>query len=169
MGIAFMKQWAASGLNETIKLYSGFTIDYSTLPAIGSAAIGTVHAQMWKPESDSPANQRFVKDYIARFGSMPSHFAVQAYDAPGLIAAGVKLRHGDVSDRRALVLAMRKHGLKSVRGDVTYNVNGFPIQPFFKRTVDAGPDGLPKIVSGAMIGKQKDSYWRSCPVSQRAG
>jgi branched-chain amino acid transport system substrate-binding protein len=169
MGISFMKQWAAAGLNKEIKLYSGFTVDYSTLPAIGAAAIGTVHAQMWDPEGQSPANQRFVKEYVARFGAMPSDFAVQAYDAAGLIAAGVKGTGGKVDDGAALVLAMRRHGLDSVRGRVKYNVNGFPIQPFYKRTVVAGADGQPKIVVAGAVTEQKDAYWERCPAPKRAG
>ena len=169
MGISFMKQWASAGLNKEVKLYSGFTIDYSTLPAIGDAAVGSVHAQMWDPQSTSPANQRFVKDYLAKFGGMPSDFALQAYDAPGLIAAGVKAVGGKVDDAAALVLAMRKNGLMSVRGNVRYNVNGFPIQPFYKRTVVAGSSGQPLIVGGEKILEQKDFYWERCPVDKRAG
>ncbi len=169
MGISFMKQWAASGLNKEMKLYSGFTIDYSTLPAIGAAAVGTVHAQMWRPQSDSPANQRFVKDYVARYGAMPSDFALQSYDAPALIAAGLKATGGKADDAAALVLAMRRNGLSSPRGDLKFNVNGYPIQAFYKRTVVAGPDGQPLIVGGDKIFEQKDFYWEQCPADRRAG
>ncbi|MCW5772375.1 MAG: ABC transporter substrate-binding protein, partial [Rhodospirillaceae bacterium] len=43
MGISFVKQWAASGAGKEIKLYTVFTIDNATLPAIGDAAVGSYH------------------------------------------------------------------------------------------------------------------------------
>ena len=37
-----MKQWESSGLGKTIKLYTLYTVDNSTLPAIGLAAVMAV-------------------------------------------------------------------------------------------------------------------------------
>ncbi len=170
MGIAFMKQWAASGAGKDIKLYTVFTVDWLTLPAIKEAAIGSFHTNYWDPNSSNPTNQKFVKDYVAKFGAMPSHFAAQSYDAPGLIAAGLKQAGKQVSDKNLLPLAkaMRRVEYASARGPYKYNVNGMPIQNFYHRAVVAGADGKPTIKTiGPVFTNQKDSYWTKCPKSRR--
>src|SRR5437016_636393 len=45
MGIQFVKQYAQSGLRETLPLYSAFTVDETTLPAIGDAAEGNYRSE----------------------------------------------------------------------------------------------------------------------------
>src|SRR5262249_19734229 len=132
MGIAFVKQWAASGLNKEMKLYTAFSIDYVTLGAMGESAVGAIVPTMWNQDIANPRNEKFVKDYVAKFGHMPSNFAAQSYDAPGVIAAALKAASGKVDDTAALAKAMRTSPIDSVRGTLKYNVNGFPIQPFYK-------------------------------------
>ena len=78
MGVAFMKQWVASGLAANVKLYSINTIDNISLPAVGDAALGAIEAQHWTPDLDNPKNKRFVKDYAAAYGHLPSHLATAA-------------------------------------------------------------------------------------------
>jgi branched-chain amino acid transport system substrate-binding protein len=167
MGIAFIKQWKASGIGESIKLYSVFMIDYATLPAIGDAAVGSVHAQIWDPASADPRSQRFLKDYVAKFGQMPSDLAIHAYDATTLIADGVRAAGGKIDDAAALVRAMRKGGLSSVRGDLRYNVNGYLIQPFYSRTVIRDSDGRLTIKVTGKLSDHRDSYWEKCPAERR--
>ncbi len=168
MGIAFMKQWAASGAGKEIKLYTVYTVDYESLPAIGDAAVGTYHTNWWDPESKHPANQRFVKDYVARYGKMPSHFSAQGYDGLRLLAATVKAMGAKVEDGLAFAKALRRTSYDSVRGPYKYNVNGIPIQNFIKREVVRGDDGKPKIVGREVIFKDhKDSYWEKCPEKER--
>lgn len=167
MGVAFMKQWAASGLNKEIKLYSIYTIDGVTLPAIGEAGIGATEAGHWNPDMDNPRNKRFIKDYIAKFGHMPSYFAVQSYDAPGLIVKGLKATGGKTNDMAAVARAIRKGTLDSPRGTLKFNVNGMLLQPYWRLNVVAGPDGKPVIKGGEKILDHKDAYWQKCPANMR--
>lgn len=167
MGIAFMKQWAASGLGKSIKLYQIFVVDHVTLRPIGNAAVGTFHTNQWDSDSKRSANVKFVKDYIAKNGYHPSHFASQAYDGALLIASAVKGTGGKVDDTLALMKEMRKANYESVRGKYTYNVNGIPIQNFYKREVVAGPDGKPMIrTAGIVVAESKDAEWQRCKKSE---
>jgi branched-chain amino acid transport system substrate-binding protein len=169
MGPAFVKQWHASGIGKEIKLYTIHTIDGVTLPAIGDAGIGAIETIQWSHDLDNATNRKFVKDYVAKFGHMPSNFAQQAYDAPRLIAAAVKAQKGRIDDVAALMKAMRKVSYPSARGPYQYNVNGFPIQNFYKVEVIRGADGKPAIVNrGIVISNHKDSYWEKCPADKRA-
>ena len=167
MGIAFMKQWTSSGLNKEIKLYSGFTTDYVTLPAMGDSAVGSILPTMWNDDIKNERNAKFVKDYIAKFNSQPSNFAAQSYDAPALIAAAVKATGGKVDDGAAMAKAMRTSTLASVRGDIKYNVNGFPIQPFYKAVVVKGADGKIGLKTEGKIWERPDTMSEKCPADKR--
>src|SRR5262249_39599798 len=104
MGVAFMKQWAVSGLADKVKLYTMYVIDHVTLPPIGNAALGTVFAYHWNAEDASAATKKFVADYSAKYGAVPSLYSMQAYDAALAIDAAIKGVKGDISDRKALAL-----------------------------------------------------------------
>jgi branched-chain amino acid transport system substrate-binding protein len=168
MAIAFIKQWDASGVGKEIKLYTVFSVDNATLPAIGNAAVGTYHSSHWGTDLPFPANQKFVKDYVAKYNAQPSEFAAQAYDAVILIDAAVKAVKGKVDDSAALAKALRHTPYASTRGPYQYNVNGVPIQNFYLREVVKGADGKPEIVTrGAILEKHKDAYWEQCPAAMR--
>ena len=163
MGTAFMKQWAAAGLGKDIKLYTVFVINHLNLPAIGEAAIGSYFADYWNAESEAPGNQRFVKGYIAKHKAHPSHFAAQAYDAAFLIDSGVKGVQDKVDDRKALSAALRKADYESIHGKFSFNVNGFPIQDYYKFSVVKGPGGAPAIkTEGVVFKAHKDAYHGEC-------
>jgi branched-chain amino acid transport system substrate-binding protein len=167
MGIAFMKQWASSGLASSIRLYPIWMIDYVTLPAVGDAALNTTHTNHWNPESDDPRNQRMVKAYLAKHNAMPSQFVAQSYDAPGAIAAALRRLGGRTDDPPAIARAIREGGLDSVRGTLKYNVNGFLIQPHYRREVVRGEDGKLRIRAGEKIFEQPDAYSGECPAERR--
>jgi branched-chain amino acid transport system substrate-binding protein len=168
MSPAFFKQWAASGIGKDVRLYTVFSVDNATLPAIGDAALGTYHASYWGHDLAIPANQRFVKDYTAKYGGLPSEFAAQAYDAVLLIDAAVKAVGGKLDDPMALAKALRHTPYPSTRGPYQYNVNGVPIQNFYLREVVKGADGKATIVTkGAIFEKHKDAYWEQCPANMR--
>ncbi len=167
MGIAFVKQWAASGLAKEMKLYSAFSVDYVTLGAMGDSALGAIVPTMWNNDIANPKNEKFVKDYMAKFGHMPSNFSAQAYDAPGVIAAGVKAAGGKVDDAAALAKAMRKAPIESVRGNLKFNVNGFPIQPFYKAVVVKGADGKIGMKIEGKIWERPDTMTAKCPAEKR--
>ena len=168
MGVAFFKNWQASGAAKDIKLYTAFTVDWSTLPAIGEAALGTYHTMFWNVDLDNTTNKTFVKDFVAANGRNPSHYAAQAYDGARIIAAGLKATGGKFDDGPALAKAIRKAKFESVRGPFAYNVNGMPIQNFYLREVVKGADGKPAIVTrGAIFQSHKDAYWEKCPADKR--
>ena len=165
MGIAFMKQWAVSGLAGKVKLYTMYVIDHVTLPAIGNAAIGTVLAYHWDADGAAPQTKKFVKDYTAKFGATPSIYSMQAYDSALAIDAAVRNVKGDLSDRKAVALAMRKADFASVRGHMKFGPNHFPIQDYYQFTVERGPGDAPAIKTGAVIFKDyPDPYSKDCKM-----
>ncbi|MHA1568957.1 MAG: ABC transporter substrate-binding protein [Alphaproteobacteria bacterium] len=166
MGIAFVKQWAASGLGKQIKLYTTFTVDYLTLGPIGAAAVGSFHTNYWDPNSDVPANKKFIAAYKKKFGKMPSHYAAQSYDAPFLIDSAVRAVGGDLKDKDGIRNALRKADFASVRGKFSYNVNHHPIQNYYEREVVMGANGKPMIATRSVVFNNiKDSHYKKCKMS----
>jgi branched-chain amino acid transport system substrate-binding protein len=167
MGISFLKQWATSGLRGQLKLYTLYVVDNATLPAIGEAAIGSVHTGHWNPNLDNPRNREFLRAYQAAYNATPSMFAAQGYDGARAIAAAVRSLNAKVDDTAAFARAIRKNGLASVRGDLKYNVNGFPIQPYWKIEVVAGSDGKPMKRGRDIVFERPDALWEKCPADKR--
>lgn len=169
MGIAFMKQWDASGAGKEIKLYTLAVVDNVTLKAVGNTAVGTFHAMFWDPNGQFPGNQKFVKGYIAKYGHYPSYFAAQAYDGPRLLAAALREMGGKFDENDLLTLAkkMRRANFESVRGPFKYNVNGIPIQDWYKLEVLPDKDGPTIKATDIVFKAHLDSYWKECPEAMR--
>jgi branched-chain amino acid transport system substrate-binding protein len=145
-GGAFIKQYQQSGLAETIPLFTTFTVDALSLPRLQEAGldsvIGTQHTQQWSPDLDFEQNKKFVSDFKAKFGTYPSFYAAQSYDAIFLIKSAVEAVNGNIDDMDAMREAFRKADYPSTRGPHTYGKNHFPIANFYLREVVADADGV---------------------------
>ena len=128
LGINFIKQWGQAGMKGKIPLLTSSTTDGIGLPAMGDAALGVLSGTFWGPDFANAANQRFVKEFEAKYKRIPSQYAAQGYDAAQLIDAALTKTGGKVDDKKALLAAFRTAGFASVRGDFKFNTNQFPIQ-----------------------------------------
>ena len=142
---AFIKQYDQAGLKDTLPLYSVFTVDGISLPKLQAAkfngVLGSKITQEWDPSLDNAANKKFVGDFKAKYGTYPSFYAAQSYDAIMLIASAVKATGGNMEDKAAVRAALKAANFDSVRGKYTYGNNNMPIQNFYLREVVADADG----------------------------
>jgi len=97
MGVAFFRQWAASGLGGEVKLYTVAAVDNLSLPAIGEAALGSLHSSWWDVSSSHSENEKFKRSYVAKHGVLPAEYALAPYDGARMIAAAVKALGGGAS------------------------------------------------------------------------
>jgi branched-chain amino acid transport system substrate-binding protein len=164
MGIQFVKQYVQAGLRDQIPLYSVFTVDEVSLPALKEAAIGQYEARFWSPDLNVPASKRYVADFEKKFGYTPSYYGAQSYDAIMLIDSAVKATKGNLKDAKALAAAMNKAGFDSVRGKFSFNVNHLPIQDFFvlKAVKASNKDGVAMQIEQKAFEKHKDAYYQEC-------
>jgi branched-chain amino acid transport system substrate-binding protein len=166
MGIQFIKQYVQAGMREQIPLYSVFTVDETTLPALKEAAIGQYEARFWSPDIKIPASQKYVADFRKKFGYTPSFYGAQSYDGIMLIDSAVRAVKGNVKDVKGMVAAMEKADFKSVRGDFKYNVNHHPIQDFYLlRAAKGGPDGVEMQIQKKVFDDHKDAYYKDCKMN----
>src|SRR3954467_12356697 len=90
MGIQFVKQYTQAGLRDQIPLYTVFTVDETTLPAVKDAAVGVYEARYWSPDLKNPASKKYVGDFRKKFGYTPSFYGAQSYEGILLIDSAVK-------------------------------------------------------------------------------
>ena len=165
LGIQFVKQYAETGLKDKFPLYTAYTVDNSTLPAIGDPALGQETATLWNAELDNPANKRYVADFTKEYGYLPAEYGAQAYDAINLIDSAVRIVGGKIEDKKAFIAALEKADFHSVRGAFRFNTNHFGIQNFYMEKVVKGADGKPYLKLGDVALKDHgDAYASECEM-----
>ncbi len=165
MGIQFVKQYAQAGLRGQIPLYSVYTLDEVTLPAVKEAGLGNFETRYWSPDLNNEANRRYVTDFKKKFGYTPSFYGAQSYDGMLLIDSAVRAVRGNLADKQGMIAAMRKADFKSTRGPFTYNVNHFPSQNFYLLRVVQNPDGeYVTQIQSTVFEAHKDAYYKDCPM-----
>ncbi|WDZ79841.1 ABC transporter substrate-binding protein (plasmid) [Ensifer adhaerens] len=162
MGIAFMKQYAQSGVNIPV-MGPGFSFSQDVLPAIGDAALGVKNSATWSKDLDNEANKKFVEAFKAEYKRLPSIYAAQSWDTANLILAA--LSKADVKDKDAFRAALKAADFQSVRGKFSFNNNNHPIQNIYVREVVKEDDGVltNKIIATAFE-DHKDAYADKCSM-----
>jgi branched-chain amino acid transport system substrate-binding protein len=115
--ITFTKQAAPLGFFDEVYFTSLYETD--ALQALGAEAPEGVRGYSRAPffAIDSPSIEPFITTYRDRYGVYPSDWAIMAYDAVNLWAAGVT-ETGDL-DPDKLVAALEGYQFESLRGSVT--------------------------------------------------
>src|SRR4249920_127199 len=167
MGIQFMRQYAQAGLRQQVPLYSVYTADELSLPAVKDAALGQWETRFWSPDLKVPANEKFVAYYRKKHGRSPSFYGAQSYDGIMLIDSAVRAVKGNLKDQKGMIAAMRKANFNSVRGKYTYNNNHFPIQNFYLLKAVSGATAAADPVleiQETVFKEHKDAYFKDCPM-----
>jgi len=159
MGIAFMKQYAGSGVG--LPVYGpAFSFDEIILGAVGDAAIGVKNTSQWAYDLDVPANIAFVEAFRAKHGRTPTLYASQGYDAARLILSALDKAHPDDADAFRSALAAAE--FESTRGDFRFNTNHHPIQDIYVREVIAGEGKPTNRLVGVAIADRADDFAAEC-------
>ncbi|MFC5848806.1 ABC transporter substrate-binding protein [Deinococcus petrolearius] len=142
--VLFMKQFAQFGLNKSVKLaVFGDMTDEKFIGAVGDSAVGYLSALPWAYDLPNDANRAFISAYRAKYKEAPGVFAQRGWDTARVIVEALKRTKGNVSNKPALLGALRSVSFPSPRGtfrfdSVTQNV----INPVYVREVARTPDGL---------------------------
>ncbi|MCB5364869.1 ABC transporter substrate-binding protein [Pusillimonas sp. CC-YST705] len=162
--VAFVRQFAASGLKNQVQLYSvGALVDPTVIGAQADAALGVISANTWNAGIDNPQNQRFLKDFVAKHDREPTTFAAQTYDAVMYLDAALK-KAGGAQDRAKLIDALRHNdGFQSIRGNFKLNRNHFPIQDMVIQQVEKTDGGYQQKIL-AKIEDVSDRYVDECEM-----
>jgi len=161
MGIAFMKQYAQSGVNIPV-LGPGFSFSQDILPAVGDAALGVKNSASWAKDLDNEANRKFVAAFQAEYNRLPSIYAAQSWDTANLIVSA--LAKASVKDKEAFRAALKAADFQSVRGKFSFNTNNHPIQDIYVREVVKEGDVLTNKIIATAFEQHKDAYAGDCKM-----
>jgi branched-chain amino acid transport system substrate-binding protein len=166
MGIQFLKQYSEAGLRGQFPLYSVYTVDEISIPAVKHAALGQLETRYWSPDLKNPANEKYVADFRKKYNKMPVFYGAQSYDGILLIDSAVKAVKGNLSDKKGMIAAMRKADFASTRGKFAFNHNHFPIQNFYLLKTVSGPAGQDPVmeIQKTVFTNHKDSYEKECKM-----
>jgi branched-chain amino acid transport system substrate-binding protein len=161
MGIAFMKQFAQSGVKIPV-MGPGFSFSQDVLPAIGDAAIGAKASGQWVPDFDTEVSKKFVADFQKEYNRLPSIYALQAYDAAQLILSATA--KASVKDTDAFRAELLKADIKSPRGNFKFNTNQHPIQDLYITEVVKKDGVLTNKTVEKIFSDHGDAYAQDCKI-----
>ncbi len=166
MGINFIKQWVAAGLNKQMVLVTpGFSADEDVIKAVGDPMLGMYNTAHWAHDLGNAENRKFVADFQKEYGRTPTVYAAQGYDTARMLDAAVRDAKGKIEDKAAFGKALAAANFKSVRGEFKFNVNHFPIQNYYLRQIWKDPSGriTNKLVS-TVLTNHPDAYAPACKM-----
>ncbi|WP_119274857.1 ABC transporter substrate-binding protein [Taklimakanibacter deserti] len=161
MGIAFMKQYAQSGVAIPV-MGPGFSFDQDVLGAIGDAAVGVKNSSQWSKDLDNKANKKFVESFKAEYNRLPSLYASQGYDTANLIIAA--LAKAKVTDADGFRAALKAADFPSVRGKFKFGPNNHPIQDIYVREVVKEDGVITNKIIGTAFTDHQDAYAAQCKM-----
>lgn len=160
MGITFVRQFHDAKLG--IPIYSGFSVEETTIHAMGEAADGALSSAVYNDDLKNPENEKFVKAYVAKYNQRPSIYAALGYDAVQVLDRAVASVKGDLSKKDELRAALRQAKFNLARGPMQFNTNQFPMQNFYLVQAVKGPSGMHMEYRGDIFTPHRDSYSSQC-------
>ena len=161
MGISFLKQYAASGVDIPLT-GPAFSFDQGILQAVGSAALGVVNTSLWNKDLDNAANKAFVKSFQEAYGRLPSLYASQGFDTANLIISA--LEKADAKNAGAFRDALRAADFDSTRGDFSFSSNQHPVQSIYARQVIQEGDVFTNKVLSMVLENHSNAYVDDCKM-----
>ena len=161
MGISFLKQYAASGVDIPLT-GPAFSFDQGILQAVGAAALGVVNTSQWNKDLDNATNKAFVKSFQDAYGRLPSLYASQGFDTANLVISA--LEKADVQNAGAFRDALRAADFESTRGDFRFASNQHPIQSIYARQVIQEGDVFTNKVLSMVLENHSNAYVDDCKM-----
>ncbi|CAB3709910.1 ABC transporter substrate-binding protein [Achromobacter sp. K91] len=166
VGVNFVRQLRQAGLMEKLPFFSESLIDSNTLTALKEQAVGAIYGTPWATTLDNPQNRKFVEAFKAKYGRLPSEYAVGGYDAAFLLDTAIKQQGGKVGDSKALAAAVKAAGANfpTVRGKFRFNSNNMPVQDLYAYQVVKEGDGVGLKQLAKVFTDHQDAYVADCPL-----
>ncbi len=134
MGVSFVRQYGAvAGRPPLFGLQQSF--EPVALPAMGESAAAARSVGIWAELIDTPQNKRFVSEFEAENGRIPSAQAMIGYEAALLLDAAIRAVHGEVDNHDALRAALRKADFQPIRGPLRFASNQTIVQSIYLRQI----------------------------------
>ena len=140
----FIQQYSSFGLKAKTPLLAAMNgTDQSVIRTLGDECEGIISPAHFAEGSDNPVTQKFVKEYEAKYGKIPSLYGFSMYSGVMWIDAVLKKMAGKVEDREAFIDAVLKTELDGspLGKAVKLDAYGNPIYDVYIRKVVKRADG----------------------------
>ncbi len=136
--LRFAKQFNDAGLKARLPLIGGGTFtDEHVLRTMGDEALDIVTALHYSAALQTPANQKFLKAYEAKYQQVPSYYSEGPYVTGMALKAALEAIGGDIENVDRFLGALRKVDLSDApRGPIRFDTYGNPIQSVYVRKVE---------------------------------
>ena len=161
MGIAFLKQYAQSGIDIPL-VGPAFSFDQGILQAVGEAALGVKNTSQWSKDIENPTNKAFVETFQAEYGRLPSLYASQGFDTANLLISA--MGKASVSDANAFRAALEAADYSSTRGAFSFASNHHPVQDIYVREVIKEGDVFTNKIIGTALTNHANAYIDDCQM-----
>ena len=166
MGLAFVRDYAASGLKPEIPLVGAWTgFERPLLTAMADQGMDILNIAPWSPDLDVPLNKRMVTDFELEYGRPATSWVAHGYDSAQLLESAMKSTLGRTNDRDAVRHGLRRTEFASVRGGFRFDSNHMPSVPLYLRRV--GRDAKGRLTEEMRAVLVKDWHSRDanqCPM-----
>ncbi|HEY3862925.1 MAG TPA: ABC transporter substrate-binding protein [Verrucomicrobiae bacterium] len=128
----------AHELGLTAPMFGGDGWQSGQLVPIGGVAMdGDYFSTHFSPDENSPAVQKFVRDFQAKYGQTPDAMAALGYDSAALLADAIKRAGATDNTKVRDALAATRH-FAGVTGDITINEHRNAVKPLVILQIKGG-------------------------------
>lgn len=141
--VAFVKQYVEFGMQNKIPLIGqSNTFEKPDLDSMPQEIVSAYSAHLTADDLDTPNWNKFRDAFKTRWDHSPSAASEFAYGCMNLILRGIEAQKGDVTDKAALVKAMRAVDMSDEpRGPVKLDEFNAAVENVYIRQVTLGKDG----------------------------
>jgi branched-chain amino acid transport system substrate-binding protein len=134
--LRFLRQRAEYGLK--IPIVGAQTVsDEAILRNMGDEALGVITTRWYSATIDTPANKKFVADYVKANGYEPGTFAAGGYSGGVFLEQGLIDAKGDVENKEQFMRHLRTMKITGdPRGSLRFDEYGNPIETMFITKVE---------------------------------
>ena len=145
-GFRFIRQFNEYGLK--VPLVGGMTaIDESVLRNMGDEALGIETVCWYSAELNNPLNVKFAAAFRKQFSYDPGFYAAGTYVNAAVLEAAIRAVGSKASNPEALMAALRKTNVPTVRGQVKFDDYGNVVGDVYVRKVERKEGRLVNAVS----------------------
>jgi len=135
-GFRFLRQFIEYGLKDKMAVIGGMTaLDESVLRNMGDEALGILTTSWYSAELDNPLNKTFAPVFRKQFKYDPGYYAASTYLSGEVLESALQATKGEVTDKKALMAAIRSSSAPTIRGQIKFDEFGNAIGNVYIRKV----------------------------------
>jgi len=136
-GFRYVRQFNEYGLRGKVNIVGGMTaLDEAVLRNMKIEALGIVTTCWYSAKLENPLNKKFAAAFQAEAKYDPGFYAAATYVEAAVLENALKAVKGNITDKAALMKALRSSKTDTVRGPVSFDSYGNVVGNVYIRKVE---------------------------------